>query len=87
MYHSPAGQWETLQHKTTTLCFGLPPAGLGIHRPDRTLANHALTFKLEHTGGAGHRCIESFLDYTLMGNRERGRSQNLKLVQQIFRDF
>jgi transposase InsO family protein len=45
---------ETLQHQTTTQCSGLPPAGPGNHRPDGPKADHALTIKLDHSGGADH---------------------------------
>ena len=43
---------ETLQHKATPQCSGLPPTGPRIHHPDGTQANHALTFKLDQSDGA-----------------------------------
>ena len=43
---------ETLQHQAAPQRFGLPPTGTGNHRPDGTQANHALTFKLDHSSGA-----------------------------------
>jgi hypothetical protein len=43
---------EALQHKTTPQCSGLPPAGPGNHRSDGPKADHALTIKLDHLGGA-----------------------------------
>ncbi|MEP3636594.1 MAG: hypothetical protein ABJN14_04955, partial [Paracoccaceae bacterium] len=43
---------ETLQHQTTTQRSGLPPTGTGNHRPDGPKADHALTIKLDQSGGA-----------------------------------
>jgi len=43
---------EPLQHQTTTQCIGLPPARARGHHPDGPKANHALTFKLDHSSGA-----------------------------------
>lgn len=43
---------ETLQHKATTHCIGLPPASPRSHPPDGPEADHALTLKLDHLGGA-----------------------------------
>jgi len=52
---------KTLQHETTTQCLGLPPTGPRNHRPDGTQANNALTFKLDHLGGADQlRCRGHF---------------------------
>ena len=45
---------ETLQHETTTQCFGLPPASARSHRSDGPKADHALTIKLDHSCGADH---------------------------------
>lgn len=45
---------EALQHETTTQRIGLPPTGPGNHRPDGPKARHALTFNLDHSGGADH---------------------------------
>lgn len=46
---------EALQHQAIPQCPGLPPAGPGNHRPDGPKASHALTLKLDHSGGADHR--------------------------------
>ena len=45
-------QEETLQHQATPQCFGLPPTSPGNHRHDGDQADHALTFKLDHSGEA-----------------------------------
>ena len=45
---------ETLQHETTTQRIGLPPSGPRNHRTDGPKADHALTIKLDHSGGADH---------------------------------
>ena len=45
---------ETLQHEETTQCIGLPPSAPGNHRPDGSKADHALTFKLDHSMGTEH---------------------------------
>jgi hypothetical protein len=42
---------NTLQHRQTTQCFGLPPASPGNHHPNRPKAGHALTFKLDQSVG------------------------------------
>ena len=47
---------ETLQHQATPQCFGLPPTSPGNHRHDGDQADHALTFKLDHSGGADQVC-------------------------------
>jgi len=46
---------ETLQHQATTQCIGLPPTSARSHHPDGPKADHALTFKLDHSSGAAHR--------------------------------
>ncbi len=43
---------EPLQYQATTQCIGLPPARARGHRSDGPKANHALTFKLDHSSGA-----------------------------------
>ena len=43
---------ETLQHQETPQCIGLPPTSPGNHHPDGNQADHALTFKLDHSRGA-----------------------------------
>ena len=43
---------ETLQHKETTQCIGLPPTGSAIHHPDGPKAHHALTFNMDQSKGA-----------------------------------
>lgn len=61
---------ETLQHETTPQCIGLPPASPRNHRHDGPKAGHALTIKLDHSGGADHglvevnpvRCVKRFPD-------------------------
>jgi len=45
---------ETLQQEETTQRIGLPPAGTRNHRPNGSMAGHALTFKLDHLMGANH---------------------------------
>ena len=45
---------ETLQHQATTQCIGLPPTSARSHHPDGPKADHALTFKLDHSSGAAH---------------------------------
>ena len=45
---------ETLQHEETTQCIGLTPAGPGNHHSDGSMADHALTFKLDHLMGTEH---------------------------------
>ena len=45
---------DTLQHEEITQCVGLTPAGPGNHRPNGSMADHALTFKLDHLMGADH---------------------------------
>ena len=45
---------KTLQHEETTQCIGLTPAGTRNHRPNGSMAAHALTFKLDHLMGANH---------------------------------
>jgi hypothetical protein len=45
---------ETLQHEETTQCIGISTTGLGDHRSHGPIADHALTFKLDHSSGAGH---------------------------------
>ena len=51
---------ETLQHEETTQCVGLTPAGPGRHRPNGSMADHALTFKLDYLKGADHYELEDF---------------------------
>lgn len=34
----------------------LPPSGPRNHRPDGPKAGHALTIKLDHSGGSDHGC-------------------------------
>ncbi len=43
---------ETLQHETTTQCSRLPPTGSRNRRQDGPKVDHALTIKLDHSGGA-----------------------------------
>ena len=43
---------KPLQHQTIPQCIGLSPARAKSHRPDGPKANHALTFKLDHSSGA-----------------------------------
>ncbi|MGB7243408.1 MAG: helix-turn-helix domain-containing protein [Sulfitobacter sp.] len=44
-------------------CSGLPPTCARGHRPDGPKANHALTFKLDHSSGAAQRrVIEDMLN-------------------------
>jgi len=45
---------ETLQHQTTPQRSGLPPTRPRNHHPDGKQANHALTFKLDHSSGADY---------------------------------
>ena len=45
---------ETLQHEETTQCIGISTTGLGNHRSHGPIAGHALTFKMDHSSGAGH---------------------------------
>jgi hypothetical protein len=54
---------ETLQHEETTQCIGISTTGLGNHRSHGPIAGHALTFKMDHSSGAGQN---------LMGD-QRGR--------------
>ena len=44
---------ETLQHEEATQCIGISTTGLGDHRSHGPIAGHALTFKLDHSSGAG----------------------------------
>ena len=44
---------ETLQHHQATQRIGLPPSGSRIYHPDGSKADHALTFKLDQSVGAG----------------------------------
>ena len=46
------GDYQPLQHETTTQCIGLSPACARSHHPSGPKASHALTFKLDHSGGA-----------------------------------
>jgi hypothetical protein len=46
---------ETLQHEEATQCIGISTTGLGNHRSHGPIAGHALTFKMDHSSGAGHR--------------------------------
>ncbi len=41
-----------LQHRTTAQCTWLETSGPGNHRPNGPEADHALTFKLDHSVGA-----------------------------------
>ena len=50
----PANMEGTLQHETTTQCFGIATTGPGTHFPDGPKAYHALTIKLYHSTGADH---------------------------------
>ena len=43
---------EPLQYETTTQFIGLSSACAGSHHPGGPKASHALTFKLDHSGGA-----------------------------------
>ena len=45
---------KPLQHQTPTQCIGLPPTCAKGHRAHGPRANHALTFKLDHSSGAAH---------------------------------
>jgi len=50
----PPLSWPTLiEHEETAQCIGLPPAGFVSHRPGGPKTSHALTFKLDHSRGAG----------------------------------
>ncbi|WP_233252653.1 hypothetical protein, partial [Maritimibacter sp. 55A14] len=40
-------------HQTTPQCLGLPPTGPGNHPANGPEADHALTLKPDHSGGAG----------------------------------
>ena len=44
---------DALQHHQTTQRIGLPPSGSRIYHPDRSKADHALTFKPDPLTGAG----------------------------------
>ena len=46
---------EPLQYETTTQFIGLSSACAGSHHPGGPKVRHALTFKLDHSGGAAHR--------------------------------
>ena len=48
---------DPLQHHQTTQRIGLPPSGSRIYHLDGSKADHALTFKLDQSVGAGHNVL------------------------------
>ena len=78
---------ETLQHETTPQCPRLPPTGTGNHRPDGPKAGHALTIKLDHSGGADHHRfgLICLIHSLLLSASLKGASVSVKCAKDFVR--